>query len=55
MKQENPSTQHKAQKYLYDIQKALGLLEQFIFGKTFEDYQNNSMLRAAEGYWLSFF
>ena len=48
MKQESPSTKRrKPQKYLYDIQEAVNLLEQFTTGKTFEDYQNDVMLRSA--------
>ena len=48
MKQEGPSTKrHKYQKYLYDIQQAVNSLEQFIVDKTFEDYQNDLMLRSA--------
>jgi uncharacterized protein with HEPN domain len=34
-------------KYLYDIQRAAGLLGQFILAKTFADYQKDEMLRAA--------
>ena len=34
-------------KYLYDIQRAAGLLGRFILGKTFADYQEDAMLRAA--------
>ena len=37
----------EARKYLYDIQKASRLLDEFVTGQTFEDYQRNAMLRAA--------
>ena len=37
----------EARKYLYDIQKAAGLLDEFVTGKTFADYQRDAMLRAA--------
>ena len=39
--------QLEARKYLYDIQKAAGLLDEFVAGKTFADYQRDAMLRAA--------
>ena len=39
--------QLEARKYLYDIQKAAGLLEEFVTDKTFADYQRDAMLRAA--------
>ena len=39
--------QLEAQKYLYDIQKAASLLNEFVTGKTFDDYQRDAMLRAA--------
>lgn len=39
--------QLEARKYLYDIQKAAGLLDEFVTGKTFGDYQGDAMLRAA--------
>ena len=39
--------QLEARKYLYDIQKAAGLLDEFVTGKTFGDYQRDAMLRAA--------
>ena len=39
--------QLEARKYLYDIQKAAGLLDEFVTGKTFADYQRDAMLRAA--------
>ena len=37
----------EVRKYLYDIQRAAGLLEEFTAGKTFADYQRESMFRAA--------
>ena len=37
----------EARKYLYDIQHALGLLQGFTAGKSFADYQQDDMLRAA--------
>ncbi len=37
----------EARKYLYDIQRAAGLLDEFVTGKTFADYQRDAMLRAA--------
>ena len=39
--------QLEARKYLYDIQKAAGLLDEFVTGKTFADYQRDALLRAA--------
>ncbi len=39
--------QLEARKYLYDIQKAAGFLDEFVTGKTFADYQRDAMLRAA--------
>ena len=39
--------QLEARKYLYDIQKAASLLDEFVTGKTFADYQRDAMLRAA--------
>ena len=39
--------QLEARKYLYDIQEAAGLAAQFTSGRTFEDYQQNPMLRLA--------
>ena len=39
--------QLEARKYLYDIQQAAGLLDEFVTGKTFADYQRDAMLRAA--------
>lgn len=37
----------EAQKYLYDIWRAVELLTDFTAGKTFADYQGDPMLRAA--------
>ena len=37
----------EAKKYIYDIQHALGLLQGFIAGKSFADYERDAMLRAA--------
>ena len=37
----------EARKYLYDIQRAAGLLREFTDGKTFADYESNAMLRSA--------
>ncbi len=37
----------EARKYLYDIQRAAGLLRQFTDDKTFADYQGDAMLRSA--------
>ena len=37
----------EALKYLYDIRKAAGLLNEFVRDKTFADYQSDAMLRAA--------
>ena len=37
----------KEKKYLHDIQKAIELVKQFTASKTFEDYQNDSLLRSA--------
>ena len=37
----------EAKKYLYDIQQAAGLAVQFTKGKTFAEYQQDSMLRLA--------
>ncbi len=39
--------QLEVRKYLYDIQQAAGLLDEFVTGKTFADYQRDAMLRAA--------
>ena len=38
---------HEAKRYLYDIAQAAELIAQFTAGKTFEDYLNDPMLRAA--------
>lgn len=38
---------HEVEKYLYDIRNAASLLRDFTRGRSFEDYQNNVMLRAA--------
>ena len=37
----------EARKYLYDIQRAAGLLEEFTAGKSLADYERDPMLRAA--------
>lgn len=37
----------QARKYLYDIQRAAGLLRAFTDGKTFADYVSDAMLRSA--------
>lgn len=37
----------ETKKYLYDIQRAIELLQQFTSGKSFNDYQQDPMLRAA--------
>ena len=37
----------EAHKYLYDIRKAAGLLNEFVRDKTFADDQSDAMLRAA--------
>ena len=34
-------------KYLYDIQYAIGLLKEFTGGKTFADYECDTMMRSA--------
>ena len=39
--------QLKEKKYLHDILKAIELVRQFTSNKTFEDYQNDSLLRSA--------
>jgi uncharacterized protein with HEPN domain len=36
-----------ARKYLFDIRRACGLLEQFTAGKTFADYGSDPLLRSA--------
>ena len=37
----------KAQKYLYDVQRAAGLLGGFADGKTSANYESDAMLRSA--------
>ena len=37
----------ESRKYLYDIQQAVGLLREFTARKTFADYEQDAMLRAA--------
>lgn len=37
----------EAKKYLYDIQQAADLLDEFTAGKGFADYEGDAMLRAA--------
>ena len=37
----------EARKYLYDIQRAAGLIREFTDGKTFADYEGDAMLRSA--------
>ena len=39
--------QRESKKYLYDIQQATRLIEEFSAGKTFADYERDAMLRAA--------
>ena len=39
--------QLEAQKYLYDIQRAAGLLIEFTRGRTFADYAGDAVLRSA--------
>ena len=39
--------QREAKKYLYDMQQAARLIQEFTEGKTFDDYQSNVMMRAA--------
>ena len=39
--------QREARKYLWDMQRAIGLIQEFTDGKTFADYQSSAMLRAA--------
>jgi len=36
-----------AKKYLWDVREAVGRINRFINGRTFNDYQNDEMLRAA--------
>jgi uncharacterized protein with HEPN domain len=38
---------HDAKRYLFDVVQAAELIVQFIAGKTFQDYLNDPMLRAA--------
>jgi uncharacterized protein with HEPN domain len=38
---------HEVNRYLYDVAQAADLIAQFTAGKTFEDYLNDPMLRAA--------
>ena len=37
----------ETRKYLYDIQRAAGLLREFTGGKVFADYEDDAMLRSA--------
>ena len=37
----------EARKYVYDIQRAAGLLREFTDGKTLADYERDAMLRSA--------
>ena len=37
----------ESKKYLYDIRRAAGLLGEFTNGKTFADYEGDTMLRSA--------
>lgn len=37
----------EARKYLFDIERAAGLIAQFTAGKTFADYEQDDMLRSA--------
>lgn len=37
----------EALKYVWDVQTAIDLIERFIAGKTFHDYQQDAMLRSA--------
>ncbi len=37
----------EAQKSLYDIQRAASLLREFTDGKTFADYESDTLLRSA--------
>ena len=39
--------QREAKKYLWDIQRAISLVQEFTDGRTFADYQSSVMLRAA--------
>ena len=38
---------HEVEKYLYDIRNSARLLVDFTNGRSFDDYQENAMLRAA--------
>lgn len=38
---------HKVDKYLYDIRESARLLVDFANGRSFDEYQENAMLRAA--------
>ena len=37
----------ETKKYLLDVQQAAALASEFVVGRTFDDYQQNAMLRAA--------
>ena len=37
----------EVRKYLYDIQRAAGLLQEFTEGKTFADYEGDTLLKSA--------
>lgn len=37
----------EVRKYLFDIAEACGLIEEFVAGKSFEDYTQDRMLRSA--------
>ncbi len=39
--------QLESRKYLYDIREAARLMDEFVAGKTFEDYRCDAMLQAA--------
>jgi uncharacterized protein with HEPN domain len=39
--------QREAKKYLWDIQKAAGLISQFTAGRTFDEYMSDVMFRSA--------
>ncbi len=39
--------QREVAKYLYDVLKACRLIERFVIGKSFADYESDEMLRAA--------
>lgn len=38
---------HNIKKYLYDIQQAIGQIETFLKGKTYEHFANESVLQSA--------